>query len=459
MSGMLKEGQFRDLLEGQIAEIEMNVGIMLSEQLQSPEMGGGFTFEAEVLDALLRLRSESPHRFYLLGAAAEIPRFLRESNLPWITTSPPPPPPPAPPPPAPPTLWAKMVRRFDRMPAPTAVEKEPLPPEGSAVQRQVIFDFDISPAVKTASIELVCYLNPWISPFLDLPYILNLWDLAHRRYPFFPEISLAGEWETRERFFRMRLQRAAYVITPNACGAQEITYFYQIPEEKVRTLHHPTPSFALKAAARTETGKALVHLGILGDFLFYPAQFWPHKNHVLLLHVLKVLKEKYDYAPQLVFAGSDKPLFNYANKGNLSFVQERAAELSLQDQVIFAGFVSREDLIELYQQALALVFPTFFGPENLPPLEAFALGCPVIASRIPGSEEQFADAALQVDPTHPEGWVEAIQKIRLDNALRESLIAKGKQRAAGFTPDDFARGLFQIMDEFVAYRRNWPASL
>ena len=88
--------------------------------------------------------------------------------------------------------------------------------------------------------------------------------------------------------------------------------------------------------------------------------------------------------------------------------------------------MSREDLVSLYQQALALVFPTFFGPENLPPLEAFALGCPVIASRIPGSEDQFADAALQVDPTEPEAWVEAIQNIRQDATLRASLIAKGK---------------------------------
>src|SRR6202795_4272080 len=110
---------------------------------------------------------------------------------------------------------------------------------------------------------------------------------------------------------------------------------------------------------------------------------------------MKSLHDKYGYEPQLVFTGSDKPLFNYAKQGNQSFVQERAHDLSLPDQVIFAGFVSREDLIGLYQQALALVYPSFFGPENLPPLEAFALGCPVIVARISGSREQFADAAVQ----------------------------------------------------------------
>jgi glycosyltransferase involved in cell wall biosynthesis len=439
----------------------MNVGIMLSEQLRSPEAGGGFTFEQEILEALLRLRIESSHRFFLLGHAAEIPAFPGADDLPWLTTSRPPPPstaPPSPPPP-PPSLWTRLSMGWDRIVGAPSPEREPPAVQEPTVDTPPIFDFDPFPAVKNASIELVFYLNPWVSPFLDLPYVLNLWDLAHRRYPFFPEISLAGEWETRERFFRMRLQRASYIITPNACGKREVTFLYQVAEEKVRTLHHPTPTFALKAGAGSEKKIPLGHLGVKGDFLLYPAQFWPHKNHVLLLHVLKSLGDRYGFAPQLVFTGSDKPLFNDAKKGNQAFIQESAAELLLQDQVIFAGFVSRDDLIALYQQALAMVFPSFFGPENLPPLEAFALGCPVIASRIPGSEEQFGDAALQVDPTAPEAWVEAIQKVRQDPNLRGSLIAKGKERAARFTSGDFVRGLFQIIDEFAAYRRTWPSSL
>jgi glycosyltransferase involved in cell wall biosynthesis len=176
----------------------------------------------------------------------------------------------------------------------------------------------------------------------------------------------------------------------------------------VRTLHHPTPSFALRAGERRPEKKPLDHLGVKGEFLFYPAQFWSHKNHVLLLRLLVALKREYGYAPQLVLTGSDKPLFDSASVGNKAFVEHCAVGLSLQEQVIFAGFVSQEDLISLYQQAVALVFPSFFGPENIPPLEAFALGCPVIASRIPGSEDQMGDAALLVDPTDPEAWADAV---------------------------------------------------
>jgi glycosyltransferase involved in cell wall biosynthesis len=75
---------------------------------------------------------------------------------------------------------------------------------------------------------------------------------------------------------------------------------------------------------------------------------------------------------EMVFTGSDK--------GNAGHVFGKINELGLHDQVHMLGFVPREDLRALYSKALS-------------PREAFTLGCPVIASRIPGAEEQLGDAA------------------------------------------------------------------
>jgi len=164
--------------------------------------------------------------------------------------------------------------------------------------------------------------------------------------------------------------------------------------------------------------------------------------------MLQQLREKYDYAPQLVFTGSDK--------GNKAFIQEQIAALGLREQVVFAGFVSREDLILLYRQAVALVYPSFCGPENIPPLEAMALGCPALVGAIDGAFEQLGDAALLLSPTDPEAWVEGVQRLRHDAVFRAALSAKGRKRAESFTANEFARGLFAIMDKFAAYRRCWP---
>ena len=114
-----------------------------------------------------------------------------------------------------------------------------------------------------------------------------------------------------------------------------------------------------------------------------------------------------------------------------------------------------EDLVALYRGAFALAYVTFFGPENLPPLEAFALGCPVIASDVSGAREQLVDAALFVDPRNPAEIAAAIKQLHDDDNLRSSLIDKGRARAERWTATEFVRGVFAALDEFEPVRRCW----
>jgi glycosyltransferase involved in cell wall biosynthesis len=311
-------------------------------------------------------------------------------------------------------------------------------------------DFEYYPDVAKANLDLLCYLQPWMGQIRDIPYISTVWDLAHRVYPFFPEVSLYGEFGRREDMFRRYLQRATYIIAPNEAGKKEIIAFYQVAEDRVRLIHHPTPTFALEAKPHPDPQGLLSQLGIDLDFLLYPAQLWPHKNHVLLLLMLDILRKEHGENLQLVLTGSDR--------GNFSFLTRKIAQLGLQKQVVLAGFVSQPDLVALYQKAVALVYPSFFGPENFPPMEAFALGCPVIAAQIPGAREQMGDAAILLDPTNPASWSQSIMLLRQDASLRQSLINKGKKRAFGFTPDDFAWEMLNLFDEFALYRRTWPTS-
>src|SRR4029078_10301868 len=131
-----------------------------------------------------------------------------------------------------------------------------------------------------------------------------------------------------------------------------------------------------------------------------------------------------------------------SNKGNEEYLRTFAAQLNPPVDVAFLGFVPLEDLVALYRGAFALAYVTFFGPENLPPLEAFALGCPVIASDVSGAREQLGDAALFVDPRNPAEIAGAIKQLRDDDTLRASLIDKGRARAERWTATEFVRGVF-----------------
>ena len=130
-------------------------------------------------------------------------------------------------------------------------------------------------------------------------------------------------------------------------------------------------------------------------------------------------------------------------------------DLGLSERVQFRGFVPLEELIYLYQNAFALAFLSFLGPDNFPPLEAFALMCPVIASKVSGAEEQMGDAALLFDPKDEVQLAAMIKKLHATPGLRETLIQRGLARAHQWTTNDYVHRMFDIAKEFEGIRRCW----
>jgi glycosyltransferase involved in cell wall biosynthesis len=139
----------------------------------------------------------------------------------------------------------------------------------------------------------------------------------------------------------------------------------------------------------------------------------------------------------------------------MAHVRAEVRQRGLEDAVTLLGFVQNDDLVALYQHAHALLYLSRFGPENLPPLEAFALGCPVVCSDVAGASYQLGDAALLVDPRDPGTVADAILAAA-ELAERARLVAAGKQRARVWTADDYVRGFISFADEFEQERRLWP---
>src|SRR5499426_2842207 len=105
---------------------------------------------------------------------------------------------------------------------------------------------------------------------------------------------------------------------------------------------------------------------------------------------------------------------------------------AIHPRVTFEGQVGLDRLVQLYRNALCLVFPSYYEASPLPPLEAMALGCPVIASRIPALVERCADAALYCDPTNAEAIARQILQLVENSDLRATLRQRGFERAAAF---------------------------
>ncbi len=377
----------------------MRVGVRGTRM--AADAGGGHTFEREVADELFRLAGESLHRFVALSG-------LRPS--PGVDAGP---------------VELRGVGSLGRRVMGRARRAGP------------------DDALRREDLDVLWNLTPSHPPS-DLPFLTVVWDLQHRLQPFFPEVSADGEWERRERQYGVNLRRAAGVVVGTAAGRDEVVRFYGVDPARIHVLPHPTPRFALAAAP--ETPGTLARFGLPERFALYPAQFWPHKNHVNLLHALRLLGD-YGLDLHLVLVGSDK--------GNGARVRRTAEELGIAQRVHPLGFVSTEELVALYRRASCLAYPSLFGPENLPPLEAFALGCPVVAADVPGSEEQLGDAALRVEATDPRALAAAIRRVVVEPGLRQALVARGRERASARTPATFVRGIFRVLDGLAPYVRCW----
>ena len=395
----------------------MKVGVYFDEY--RPEDGGAFTMQGDLLRALCALADQSKHDFVIVSAqSAGIKAEAEKAGLQWMLCS------------RPGLLekaWARAARALP------------------SLRTSLRWRSSLERKLRKQGVDFVWFVGP--RPLdMDLPYLAIVLDLQHRKQPWFPEVSEYSEWEMRERRLAPFLHRAAAVVAGTQAGKREVAKFLQIPEERIHILAHPTPAYALDAARRKSPLNA--GLGLAPGYLFYPAQFWAHKNHINLLLALKQLRDKGLVIP-LVLVGSDF--------GNQEHVQQTIRDLGLVDQAKILGFVDTQTLIALYQNALALTYLSFFGPENLPPLEAFALGCPVIAARVDGAEEQLADAALLVDPASPSEIAAAIRKIYKDRNLRAKLLVKGHKRATRWTAVDFVQGVFEILDRFEPIRRVWKS--
>jgi glycosyltransferase involved in cell wall biosynthesis len=362
-----------------------------------PEAGGYFTIQQTVVEALRTLEPETKHEFRYYAAAAEEPR---DGDATWLQDG------------GRAQAYAGLARLRLRAQAYVGL--------ASSVARDFGVTRGVSGLVRPSRLDrqldadgadLVWFISNHVEE-CDRPYIFTLWDLAHREAPWFPEVRRGGEWERRELHYRRWLPRATRVIVPNAAGADQIE-------------RH----------------------GFGSRYLLYPAALWPHKNHRAAIAAVRELADR--GAPfELVCVGSDRD-------GQAEHLRGLAAGLGVAAHVHFLGFVSIEELVALYQHAFALLYLSFFGPENLPPLEAFALGCPVVYSDVPGAAEQLGDAALLVPPTDVARIADAVQSLE-DAALRERYVEAGRARSAQLTPKAYVRGVIDFLDEFQMVRGCWP---
>ena len=319
---------------------------------------------------------------------------------------------------------------------------------------QIFFRFNrFEKALVNKKIDLVYFISPsyWTRYLEKLNYITTIWDLCHRDFQEFPEVRENRGFEVRETNFTKNLTKAIAILTDSELGKENIIKRYLVDGNRVYVAPF-SPSILFKEdiqISKKHVLEAKNKYGISEPYIYYPAQFWAHKNHIYILEGLVVLREKHNIILHAVFSGGDA--------GNLEYIKKMVLKFDLSDQVNFIGFVPNRDIPILYSAALALVMPTYFGPTNIPPLEAFRIGLPVLYSNLPGLKEQVENAALLLDLKNPGSMAAHLLNLISDEKLREELILSGKKLVDKISSNSHSSVIESICFDFKIKKKTWDA--
>jgi glycosyltransferase involved in cell wall biosynthesis len=287
--------------------------------------------------------------------------------------------------------------------------------------------------LKDAGIKLLIVPFPGLFGFMnDLPYIICISSLPHKYYPkppIGPPLKTRFVWNT---VVKNASKYSVLSTVDSERGMEDLNKYYGVSKDKIRIIPHiPSGYIYENRDMDLETAdKILDKVNLPDKFIFYPAQFVNGKNHIRLLNALKLIEQQYKIKIPLVLAGS----VNESYKD----VMETIKSLKMVDQVVYPGYVSDKEIAALYKKAAALVYPSLFGPTNLPPLEAMIMGTPVACSNLFAMPEQVGDAALLFDPFSIEDIAEKIRTIWVDENLSAKLIKKGYEKIKDLTQHNYA---------------------
>lgn len=268
---------------------------------------------------------------------------------------------------------------------------------------------------------------------MEVPALVSILDLMHRYESGFPEVSAKGRCRRLDRHYAEICKWSKGVLADSEVGRRQVAESYGMPLERIFKLPYVPPSYLTDN--KTTIGFASRY-NLPEKYVFYPAQFWEHKNHARLIRAAALVRQKFpDF--HLVLLG--------ARKNAYKTIRRLVTELNLDESIHFMGYVPDEDMPEFYRRARAMVMPTFFGPTNIPPLEAMALGCPMAVSNVYAMPEQVGEAGLLFDPHSVEEIAAAIIRLWTDDDLCPELSRRGIEKSKLWSQTQFNHRLHEII--------------
>lgn len=259
------------------------------------------------------------------------------------------------------------------------------------------------------------------------PQIMTVHDLLPIKFP--------SRYRPQYWYFKYVLpaliNKCMAIITVSENSKKDIVGYYGIPADKIVVAYNSYDAYNF----RRTVSQSVRNSSADGGYILAVGASYLNKNIEGLLEAYSRIKDR--TTCKLLIAGGRSQY--------IKTLKNRAQALGLGDRVEFLDYVGNEKLRALYSNAAMLVFPSIYEGFGIPPLEAMACGCPVVASNASSIPEVCADAAFYVDPYNIESIADGIYKVLTDNDLRKFLVEKGFERIKVFSWDESARKVLDVI--------------
>lgn len=277
-----------------------------------------------------------------------------------------------------------------------------------------------------------------ISPGLFNPAVKCVMTIHDITPMLHPEMHTPRAVLSTATALRIARQFVDHYITISEWTKRDLVRYLSIPESRITVTYPGKDARFRPSIDRVGTRAALAQrlaLPLEEPYILSVGTLEPRKNIVGLLNAYAQLK-KAGVRNRLVVVGMKgwkfSPIFDLVHK------------LNLDDEVIFPGYVSDDDLPDFYNGAEVFVYPSFYEGFGLPPLEAMACGVPVVVSNAASLPEVVGQAGVLVDPTRPQDIAAAVLDVLRSEHRRVELSAAAVKRAELFEWSDTAARTWNV---------------
>ncbi|MGE3511213.1 MAG: glycosyltransferase family 4 protein, partial [Vicinamibacterales bacterium] len=273
-----------------------------------------------------------------------------------------------------------------------------------------------------------------------IPTVSILYDLQHLAYPTFFK---AEELMHRARFYQDLVRRVDHVVCISEYSRASLIEHFHVPRERTSVvpiaIQDRLPHFDATAAWEILTSRGLPRC----RYAFYPANFWPHKNHrMLLLAFARFVLERPDADIHLVLTG------DLLDQGDA--IRAAVQRMGLASRVHLMGFVPEADLGALWSAASFLVFPSLFEGFGIPLTEAMSFGVPIVCSQQGSLPEVAGDTAVYFDARDPQAIVNALALAWDEPQEPRAVRQRVQERLSVFRPDVVVEQYLDVFDRTMA---------